>query len=186
MRVVSGATERSNIALLYDELSWPTLDSRQCNHCLSLQYKIMNDLTPDYLSDLIPQRPGNQEERVLRSQDKKLLPILYTRTDSFRRSFIPFTSRLWNDLDRTIRESPSLEIFKHAISTCVTTGRNKLFYIGKRLPAIHHARLRMGCSKLNMHLCHNLKVIPSPECRCGCPCEDPMHFFFSCPIFYAQ
>ena len=44
----------------------------------------------------------------------------------------------------------------------------------------------MGCSKLNAHLCYNLKVIPSPQCQCGYSPEDPMHFFFSCPIFHAQ
>ena len=94
MRIVSGATERSNIALLYDELGWPSLDQRRRNHCLSLQYKIVNGLTPEYLSNLIPYREEIEGERVLRSRDNKLLPIAFTRTDSFRRSFIPHTSRL--------------------------------------------------------------------------------------------
>ena len=54
------------------------------------------------------------------------------------------------------------------------------------MPSIHHTRLRIGCSKLNVHLCYNLHVVPSPQCQCGSPLEDPEHFFFSCPTFYAQ
>ena len=59
-------------------------------------------------------------------------------------------------------------------------------YHGERWPSIHHARMRLGCSKLNAHLCFNLHVIPSPVCQCGYENEDPMHFYFHCPMYTAQ
>ena len=60
---------------------------------------------------------------------------------------------------------------------------NKLYYYGKRWPAIHHARLRIGCSKLNSDLCHNLHVIESAQCQCGSATEDACHFFFDCKLY---
>ena len=109
----------------------------------------------------------------------------FTRTESFRRSYIPHTIRLWNGLTNLTRNSPTIDEFKKA-SKAASKEPNKLFYLGKRKPSISHARLRIGCSKLNAHLCLNLKVIPSPECQCGCPVEDPQHFFFYCPLFLAR
>lgn len=59
----------------------------------------------------------------------------------------------------------------------------ELLKYGERWSSIHHSRIRIGCSKLNSHLCHNLHVVPSPRCPCGYREEDPVHFFFNCPLF---
>jgi hypothetical protein len=185
MRVVTGATEKSNIALLYEDLDWISLEQRRNHHCLALLYKVLNGQAPRYLYDLLPQRPQRQGGRNLRSNENELLPVPFTRTETFRSSFVPFCIRLWNKLDKKLRDSPTLDSFKSALKG-QKTERNKLYYFGKRLPAIHHARLRIGCSKLNAHLCLNLHVVPSPQCQCGSPLEDPTHFFFSCPALHAQ
>lgn len=47
------------------------------------------------------------------------------------------------------------------------------------LVAIQHARIRIGCSRLNDHLCNNLHVDQS--CACGHYVEDPFHYFLGCP-----
>ena len=184
MRIVTGATEKSNILLLYEDLNWTSLDVRRKTHSLTLMYKILNGLTPDYLQALIPNRL-NDQGRPLRSVTRNLIPIPFARTETYRRSFIPNTIRLWNNLDQSTRESSSLEAFKGHFRSKANDKTN-LLYIGKRWPSIHHARLRIGCSKLNAHLNMNLHVTPSPQCRCGHPLEDPRHFFFTCPLFYAQ
>ena len=184
MRIVTGATEKSNIALLYEDLNWSPLDVRRKTHCLTLMYKILNGQTPDYLQTLIPNRQ-NDQGRPLRSATRNLIPIPFARTETYRRSFIPNAIRLWNNLDQRIRASPSLEVFKGHFKT-KSNDMTKLLYIGTRWPSIHHARLRIGCSKLNAHLYTNLHVTPSPQCRCGHPFEDPRHFFFICPLFHAQ
>jgi hypothetical protein len=54
-----------------------------------------------------------------------------------------------------------------------------------KLPAVHHARTRLGCN-LNAHLCNNLHVIPSPRCQCGYELEDSMHYYLHCPLFDNQ
>jgi hypothetical protein len=146
---------------------------------------MMNNLVPQYLKNLLPPQHGRPGIRNLRSNENHLIPVPFTRTESFRRSFIPFTIRLWNNLDKKLRDCPSLNAFKCALKG-LKNKANKLFYFGKRVPSVHHARLRIGCSKLNAHLSLNLHVIPSPQCQCGSPYEDPNHFFFSCPLYYAQ
>ena len=48
----------------------------------------------------------------------------------------------------------------------------------------HHARLRIGCSKLNYHVCYHLHIPNiNPECSCGEGYEDAEHFFMSCTFY---
>ena len=69
----------------------------------------------------------------------------------------------------------------------IQNSRNKerilLYYYGKRWSSIHHARMRIGCSKLNYDLCNNLHVIEHMSCSCGAPIENAQHFFLMCPLF---
>ena len=46
-----------------------------------------------------------------------------------------------------------------------------------------HARLRMGCSSLNSHLCKMLHVIDNSDCACGALLESPSHYFLHCPFY---
>jgi hypothetical protein len=112
MRIVTGATARSNISLLYEDLGWENLYSRRQVHCLSLMYKIVNGNAPQYLKELIPVRDQPVGALNLRSQANEEIRIPFARTESFNRSFLLFSIRLWNDLDREIRNISSLESFK--------------------------------------------------------------------------
>ena len=58
-----------------------------------------------------------------------------------------------------------------------------LYYFGQRWPSVHHARMRIGCSKLNHDLYSNLHVRDNPSCDCGANCENAEHFFLQCPMF---
>jgi hypothetical protein len=55
MRIMTGATARSNINKLYEETGWPTLESRRSAHMLAMFYKIVTGTAPSYLVDLLPQ-----------------------------------------------------------------------------------------------------------------------------------
>ena len=108
------------------------------------------------------------------------LPI--TRLESFKRSFIPYSIKLWNMLPVQVRNAPSLSILKSHIN------KEKkepyiLYYYGSRWASIHHTRLRLGCSKLRSDLCFKLHVADDPACACGAPIEDAYHFFFVCPLY---
>ena len=51
---VSGAWKGSNISKLYEELGWESLTGRRWYRRLLQFYKIVNDLAPSYLKDIIP------------------------------------------------------------------------------------------------------------------------------------
>ena len=58
---------------------------------------------------------------------------------------------------------------------------NVLYYYRKRWPAVQHARLGIGCSKLNNDVCFHLRIPDvKSECSCGEGHEDAEHFFMKC------
>ena len=179
MRIVVGATARSNINLLYEETGWPTLSERRLFHVQKLMYKMVNNLAPNYLSDLLPDTVGQHVDYGLRNENSIRAP--FTRTESYRRSFIPFGISTWNNLPAEIKRAPSLEAFVGA--TKPKRQARKLYEAGSRLTALYQARTRLGCSALNAHLCLNLHVIQNPSCKCGYELEDPMHFYLQCPLY---
>ena len=59
-----------------------------------------------------------------------------------------------------------------------------LFYYGEQWPSIHHARMRIDCSKLKNELFNNLHVTESPSYTCGGQYESGEHFSLYCTEFY--
>ena len=51
-RIATGATKRVSLTNLYKEIGWESLSKRRSNHKLNLLYKMINSLTPIYLSSL--------------------------------------------------------------------------------------------------------------------------------------
>ena len=176
MRLVSGATAKCNITRLYDDVSWLSIRDRCENAMLTMFFKMKRDQTPSYLTQLIPKEI--KETTVYNLRNNNDIKIPFTRLDSFRRSFLPTAVKLCNRLDTKIRAIPSLSKFK---SDAIKKPEvNVLYYYGQRWAAIHHARIRIGCSKLKHHLCCKLHVIDDPSCICGSRYETPYHFFIEC------
>ena len=53
-RIVTGATKLVSLHALYEEVNWDPLETRRRKHRLLLLYKMFNNLSPEYLSSLIP------------------------------------------------------------------------------------------------------------------------------------
>ena len=53
-RIATGATKLISLENLQDEVKWQPLQKRRDNHKLTLFYKMNNNITPSYLSDLVP------------------------------------------------------------------------------------------------------------------------------------
>jgi hypothetical protein len=174
-RIVSGATARCTTASLDHELKWKRLRDRRREHRLTLFYRVNNNKAPAYLGDLLPQRVQDRTHYGLRNREN--LDIPRPRLLVHKNSFFPVTSREWNDLDDQVKDAPSTTAFKKRISKDPTRP-DPLYYYGKRRPAIHHTRLRMGCSALRKHL-HRLNLVPSPTCACNLEEEH----LFVCPLY---
>ena len=145
-----------------------------------MMYKIVNGLTPTYLSDLLPDNVGENLQYQLRNNEDFRIP--FARLTVFKESFLMTMLNKWNQLNQVVKDIPTYQAFKMAITKKVEP-KSELLYYGSRWASIHHARIRIGCSKLNQHLCSNLHVIPSPRCVCGHEIESANHYFFHCPLF---
>lgn len=184
MRIVTGATERSNIANLYEDTRWSKLKDRRLNHCLCWFYKITHNLAPQNLANIVPVTVRERSQYALRTANN--ISLIPARTENFRKSFFPSSISLWNSLSLELRNVPSYCSFNTALNKLLTTRPIPWYYVGDRWSNIHHARLRIGCSFLKSDLYNNLHVIDSPVCPCGHPVEDAYHFFFECSLFTPQ
>ena len=142
-RIVSGATKLCSIQKLLAELGWETLQERRSKHKLVLFFKIINGLTPSYLSDLLPPLVSDTNPYSLRNSDN--IQSIRTRTNIFFNSFFPSTIRAWNNLPDEMRNASTVNSFK----TLLNGNRQippKHFKAGTRIGQILQARLRMECS----------------------------------------
>lgn len=174
-RIVTGATKLCNIHKILTDLKWETLATRRKHHRLIQFYKMQNNLTPPYLSNLIPSNAATNTYNL-----RNVTRTISSRTEAHRLSFLPSTVRDWNCLPLQTREAPSLASFKRRLvgQRCKPS---PLFNIGSRRGQILHARLRLDCSSLNFDL-HRKSIIQSPLCLCGHN-ETVKHFLLHCPRY---
>ena len=181
-RIATGATKLVSLNTLSNEICWETLEQRRKNHRLTLFYKMVYNITPYYLSNLIPPTVSNLSRYNL--QNSNDLQTVDARTSQYYHSFLPSTTRDWNSLSVEPKQSESVNSFK----LLLTKGKSTVpdhYYIGSRKAQILHTRiLRTNCSSLNLDLFVK-NFTESPLCRCG-SIENAQHFFFHCKYFEVQ
>ena len=74
-----------------------------------------------------------------------------TRSNIFRNSFFPSAITEWNKLDREIRNSDSLNVFKLSLLKFVRPITNSVFETNKPYGLILLTKLRLGLSHLLYH-----------------------------------
>ena len=89
---------------------------------LAFMYKTVNDLTPEYISNLIPHFVRDVTNYSLRNNNNLRVP--FTRTEISCKACIPSAISLWNSLDEEIRTSGSLSCFKNKIKNLRTDCNN--------------------------------------------------------------
>ena len=181
-RIVTGAKRGTSHALLYAETAWATLAERRKISKLKFMFKIVKGLAPNYLSDILPSRVGDDMQYVLRNDFH--LRAFSARTERFKRSILADCVRIWNDLPKCIQNIETLAEFKTSIS--IEHKVNPLYCGINRKLGIIQSQFRMVCSNLNAHL-YNLHVVDNPFCLCSNTIvEDCKHFFFECPLYNIQ
>ena len=180
-RIATGTTKLVSLATLYNEICWETLELRRYNHTLTLFYKMMHNITPLYLSSLVPQSVSNLSRYNLRNSND--LQTNDARTNQFYNSFLPSSVRAWNNLSVEAKQCESVNSFK-----CLLQKEKKAvpkhYYTGCRKGQILLTRLRTNCSSLNFDLFVK-NISDSPLCLCG-SIENAQHFFFHCTMYQAQ
>ena len=101
---------------MFNELGWSTIANRHNYNKAVLTFKVLNDLTPEYISDLL--KPTFEtHNRNLRSATNGCLSVPRSRTSLFDRSFSATAPKLWNSLPKEIITASSLENFKQLAKT---------------------------------------------------------------------
>ena len=104
---ITGAIRGTSSEKLYQELGLESLKSRRWFRKPCHFYKILNEKSPSYLFDLIPNL-----NRVRETRHSNNIPEIHTRQNYFKNSFFPSTLSEWNNLDCKIRNSGSFPILK--------------------------------------------------------------------------
>ena len=107
-RAVTGTWKGTSREKLYIELGWESLSSRRWSRRLTLFYNILNNLTPLYTKEPIPQ--PHQSNYSLRNQN--VVGRIRVRTEQVQSGFYPNCLHEWNKLDPDIRHAPSVAVFK--------------------------------------------------------------------------
>ena len=171
-RIITGATKLCSINKLFVDIGWDSLQNRRNKHKLVIFYKIMNGLTPDYLSGCVP--PLVQDTTTYNLRNSNDIQSLHANTNLFYNSFFPSTIRAWNSLPEDIKQATSVASFKYRLNKDIKKPP-KYYNAGTRIGQILQARMRMECSSLNSHL-YRKNIVSTPSCQCG-GFESPYHFF---------
>jgi hypothetical protein len=84
-RVVTGAMRGTSRSKLLDELAWENMKTRRSMHKLILYFKIVNNCTPNYLADLLPQTVQQRSGTSLRNAEN--FTLFRSRTERFKKKF---------------------------------------------------------------------------------------------------
>ena len=101
---------------MFIDLGWSTIANRHNYNKAVLTFKALNDLTPEYISNLL--KPTFEtHNRNLRSATNGSLSVPRSRTSLFDRYFSATVPKLWNSLPKEIITTSSLENFKRSAKT---------------------------------------------------------------------
>ena len=107
---------------------------------------------------------------------------MYCRKEYFGKSFIPYTTKEWNNLSPEIPKSVSYEVFKNSSLKCIRTSPNRLFNVCNGLGIKLLTRLRLVLSHLREHkFNHHFQGTTNP--LCSCCLESTALFFLRCQNF---
>ena len=177
---ITGAIRGGSSERLYEELGLKSLKSRRWFRKICHFYKILNEKSPSYLFDLIPNL-----NRVRETRHSNNIPAIHTRHNYFKNSFFPSTISEWNNLDCKIRNSRSLSIFKKNLLNFIRPCANSIFNIHNPYGIKLLTRLQLCLS----HPCdhkfrHCFQDTLNPLCDCGNDTEITTHFFLHWPSFH--
>ena len=132
-----------------------------------------------YLYNIIP-----QTNNLRRNRSQFRIPQIFARTESFLNSFFPSTIKEWNNLDISIIQSESIDIFRTALLKFIRPSPNSVFDLNNPIGVQLLSRLRVDLSHLREHkFNHNFRDTINPLCPCNFEIESIPHFFLRCLFF---
>ena len=165
---ITGAIQGTSREKIYQELGLESLRGRRWYKRLSCMFKIVKEEAPNYLINLIPKIQQTARTRINR------IPTFHCRTDCFKNSFFPSTLNDWYKLNKTIRNSESIPIFKSRLLSFIRPLESNVYNIFDPIGLKLLTRLRLGFSHLNGHrFRHNFQDCMNPLSSCSWKLKIP-------------
>ena len=99
----------------------------------------------------------------------------------------PSTVVEWNNLDKSIRNSESLTLFKKSILQFVRPTSNRTFNCYNPTGIKLITRFKLGLNHLQNHrFSHSFLECLNPICCCGKDLETTVQYVLHCPIFHMK
>ena len=95
-RIATGTTKLVSIENLNSEIGWDTLEAKRKKQKLTLFYKMVHNLTQNYLTSLIPSTVNETSNYNLRNSNN--IRTVNARTSQYFSSFLPSSIRELNAL----------------------------------------------------------------------------------------
>ena len=149
---------------LYQEFGSGSLENRRKLRRLSSFYKIYKNQSALYLYNLIPGKTtGNYP-----LWNVKEIPTINVKHRFFENSSFLGTTTEWNDLDFSLHNASSINVFKQNTLKFIRIGPNKVFNIYNPHGLKLLTRLRLGLSHLRGHkFKHSFSDCLNEVCMCG-------------------
>ena len=177
-RLVTGGKRGTSHESLYRELGWNTLKTRRDNTGLTFVYKMLNRDAPDYLCKVIePFIP--RHAKGTRSHSFMNLLVPKCNTSMYKHFFIISSINPWNDLQPSLKCSPSRLSFKRSVEKLTVISSHLFNHCTDRQTQVAFAQIRMGFSNLKDDL-FKRNCIANNICDCGEGKEDAKHYFLKC------
>ncbi len=173
LRTITGARYRCNIELLYNEVKWPTIEKRRELQKIATLGKIIIKKFPSYLLDDLPTFYDNAR---MNRRNKFASPPYHK--DYYKKSFVPASIELWNQLPLDIRCIDSYKALKSRLKRDNTKKVPNYYRYGTRPLNILHTKLRLGCSDLNSDK-FLIGISDTDLCSCG-EIESVEHYLLEC------
>lgn len=182
--LISRAYRRTSTETLLNHLGLKTLKERRIKAKLTLFYKIVKGIAPQYLFSILPKEISTLTHYNLRNTNQ--MRNVFTKKEYLLKSFIPSTVTMWNSLSNELKAVESLSSFKLELSKYYGDGEvYEPYLVGNGTKYVHLSRIRLGLSALN-HQRFSHSLINDATCgQCNHPLETAEHFFLECPAYLA-
>ena len=134
MRLIVGATARSNIVNVLNEMGSVNFQNRINDIALVMLFKIQKGYAPGYLTHILDSFNGQRNYNLRNSQIK----VPKCRLETYKKSFFPRSISLWNNLSEEVQSVDSVDVFKSNLHSKFNE-LLPLYYYGNRWPSVHHA-----------------------------------------------
>jgi len=177
---ITGTWQGTNKSKLYEEIGLESLSDRRSSNRVLQIFKIMNNLTPEYLREKLP------AQRIQRGRNAipNLLHEKFTRTDRYKNSFYPNAISSWNNIIRYSNGNLTYHRLKSLLLKSLRPVPKCVYGIHDPIGLHYLFQIRTGLSPLRSHkFRHGFRDTPTDICICNFDVEDTKHFLFECPLF---